>query len=147
MTPTPCCEGAPMTSETAKWLKSREDWLRVVAIPSPYGGFDVALVIDGSYSLDAGPRRVVRGHAERLMEALAADGVPLGRPAGVGVRLRVDSREQDAARRETARRDMDQAIVDRDLDGLFEAMGEVLGARWDEFADLEAAFDEDGDAL
>lgn len=71
-------------NETAKWLKSREDWLRVIAIPGAHGGFDIALVIDGTYAVDSGVRRLVRSHAERLMAALKADGMPLGRPVPVG---------------------------------------------------------------
>jgi hypothetical protein len=62
-------------------LKMREDWLKVITVPAQHGGFDVALVIDGSYDpayYDATDLK--RSWARRLMDALAADGLPLGVP-------------------------------------------------------------------
>lgn|GEM_PF-5699861 len=67
---------------TAALLKMREDWLRVVAVPSRYG-FDIAVVVDGTYSLDGyDPAEVARGWLDRIKAALAADGLPLGVPLG-----------------------------------------------------------------
>jgi len=127
-------------SETAKWLKSREDWLRVIAIPGAHGGFDIALVIDGTYAVDSGVRRLVRSHAERLMAALKADGTPLGRPVPVGVRPSIDAAADYARRREAACQAIRKACEVRDLDGLFEAMSEAVRPPLDEFVDLEDAF-------
>lgn len=66
---------------TAGLLKIREDWLKVIAVPSPHGGFDIALVIDGTYSLDHyDPTELLRTWNVRIREALAQDGLPLGVP-------------------------------------------------------------------
>lgn len=66
---------------TAALLKMREEWLRVVAIPSKHGGFDIAIVIDGSYdSTYYDPTGVAKGWLKRIGEALARDGLPLGVP-------------------------------------------------------------------
>lgn len=78
-------EGAVVTGRegetTAGLLKSREDWLRVVAIPAPHGGFDIALVIDGSYDfLLNDPRPLQASWLRRVKAALAADGLPVGVP-------------------------------------------------------------------
>ncbi|MEV0584055.1 hypothetical protein [Nonomuraea sp. NPDC050310] len=62
-------------------LKVREDWLRVMAIPSKHGGIDVVLVIDGSYSLDRyDPSELEREWDARIRAAFATDGLPLGVP-------------------------------------------------------------------
>ncbi|MGI5274704.1 hypothetical protein ACQEUU_37105 [Nonomuraea sp. CA-218870] len=66
---------------TAALLKMREEWLRVVAIPSKHGGFDIAVVIDGSYDATYyDPTDVAKGWLNRIGEALARDGLPLGVP-------------------------------------------------------------------
>lgn len=66
---------------TAGLLKLHEDWLRVVAIPSKHGGFDIAVVVDGSYSLDGyDPVQVEKSWLERIKAAMETDGLPLGVP-------------------------------------------------------------------
>ncbi|MFI7114006.1 hypothetical protein ACIBK9_47350 [Nonomuraea sp. NPDC050227] len=66
---------------TAGLLKIREDWLKVIAIESPHGGFDIAVVIDGSYDRQYyDPADLKETWAKRLKAALAVDGLPLGVP-------------------------------------------------------------------
>jgi len=132
-------------SETASWLKSRENWLRVVAIPN-HGGFEIALVIDGTYSLESGPKRVARHHIERIMAALEADGLPLRRPPGMGVRSLETPEEVEERRerhREAAQARVDDAIAARDVGGMLASLGEAMGQPPDGFTDLEAAYLED----
>lgn len=62
-------------------LKLHEDWLRIVAIPGKHGGFDIAVVIDGTYNLDsADPVQVEKGWRDRIAAAMETDGLPLGVP-------------------------------------------------------------------
>jgi hypothetical protein len=65
---------------TAALLKRREDHFRVVVVPNRWGGYDVALVIDGSYANPADARRVADDFKRQIEAALAADGMPYGVP-------------------------------------------------------------------
>lgn len=136
-------------SETAKWLKSREGWLRVIAVPAPSGGFEIAVVIDGSYALEAGPRRIARGHAERIAAALRADGAGLARALPVDVRPQLPEHSapdrRTAEERERLRNQAVQASKLRDLGGMFANLDQAYGMNLDESDRLYIAFDEDGD--
>jgi hypothetical protein len=66
-------------SAAADWLKSREDWLRVIATPNIHGGFDIAVVVDGTYSIDHNnPRELCQRFANQIAVAMKTDGVSLG---------------------------------------------------------------------
>lgn len=86
-------------SHTADLFKRREDHFRVVVVPNRWGGFDVALVIDGSYADPADARRVADDFKRQIEEALAADGVPYGIPLNpeTGRPLLVDAAVEELA--------------------------------------------------
>lgn len=133
-------------SETAKWLKSRENWLEVVAIPNPGGGFDIALVIDGSYSLESGPQRVARGHLERILSALKADGLPLRTMPKMGVRSLETAEDADGRReqhREAARARAAESAANHDVDGMVTALVDATSSPLGQFEELEVAYLED----
>lgn len=67
-------------SELADLLKRREDWLQTVVIPNRWGGYDVALILDGSYADPADARVNAEDFRRQILEALAADGYPAGVP-------------------------------------------------------------------
>ncbi|MDH2424808.1 hypothetical protein [Sphaerisporangium sp. TRM90804] len=67
-------------SATADLFKRREDHFRVVVVPNRWGGYDVALVIDGSYANPADARHSADDFKRQIEEALAADGYPYGVP-------------------------------------------------------------------
>lgn len=67
-------------SATADLFKRREDHFRVVVVPNRWGGYDVALVIDGSYANPADARRNADDFKRQIEAALAADGMPYGVP-------------------------------------------------------------------
>ncbi|MFD1546946.1 hypothetical protein [Nonomuraea guangzhouensis] len=67
-------------SATADLFRRREDHFRVVVVPNRWGGYDVALIIDGSYADPADARRVADDFKRQIEEALAADGMPYGVP-------------------------------------------------------------------
>ncbi|MET8985896.1 hypothetical protein ABZW49_10645 [Nonomuraea wenchangensis] len=67
-------------SATADLFKRREDHFRVVVVPNRWGGYDVALVIDGSYANPADARYHADDFKRQIEAALAADGMPYGVP-------------------------------------------------------------------
>ena len=67
-------------SATADLFKRREDHFRVVVVPNRWGGFDVALVIDGGYADPADARYNADDFKRQIEAALAADGMPYGVP-------------------------------------------------------------------
>lgn len=67
-------------NHTADLFKRREDHFRVVVVPNRWGGYDVAMVIDGSYGDPADARRVADDFKRQIEAALAADGMPYGVP-------------------------------------------------------------------
>lgn len=67
-------------NHTADLFKRREDHFRVIVVPNRWGGYDVALVIDGSYADPADARHNADDFKRQIEAALAADGMPYGVP-------------------------------------------------------------------
>lgn len=67
-------------NHTADLFKRREDHFRVVVIPNRWGGYDIAMVIDGSYGDPADARVNADDFKRQIENALAADGMPYGVP-------------------------------------------------------------------
>lgn len=67
-------------SHTADLFKRREDHFRVVVVPNRWGGYDVAVVIDGSYGDPADARVNADDFKQQIEAALAADGMAYGVP-------------------------------------------------------------------
>jgi hypothetical protein len=67
-------------SATADLFKRREDHFRVITVPNRWGGYDVALVIDGGYASQADAQHNADDFKRQIEEALAADGYPYGVP-------------------------------------------------------------------
>ncbi|MEV4181660.1 hypothetical protein AB0J28_09455 [Streptosporangium canum] len=67
-------------SATADLFKRREDHFRVVVVPNRWGGYDVAVVIDGSYGDPADARHSADDFKRQIEAALTADGFPYGVP-------------------------------------------------------------------
>lgn len=86
-------------SATADLFKRREDHFRVIVVPNRWGGYDVALVIDGSYADPADARRNADDFKRQVEEALAADGFPYGVPLNpeTGRPQRVDTAVEEVA--------------------------------------------------
>lgn len=64
-------------SEVVAFLRERREWLHVRAVPSVRGGgYDVALVLDGSYTIRSDAEDMARFMAGILAEAMRADGLP-----------------------------------------------------------------------
>jgi hypothetical protein len=60
----------------AEFLRSRATWLRVEAVDRDRGGWDVVLVIDGTYSSHVEKTEMVHYFQRWLLEVILAEGIP-----------------------------------------------------------------------
>lgn len=67
------------------FLEQRVEWLRVATIDRPRGGWDVVLVIDGTYAESCCSREAMIDHFTALLaDVLAAEGLD-ARAEGLGL--------------------------------------------------------------
>lgn len=57
------------------FLESRKEWLQVRAVSNPAGGWDVALILDGPYSIESPEfkRLLITSFGMRLVDAITVN--------------------------------------------------------------------------